>query len=65
MTHNFAVHSNEMTCRKRGRLGLDPVHFYIIWKYYQTSKDMGVLGYTLQDYQCKIPLRIYLMRFPV
>ena len=25
MTCNFVVHSNEMACRKRGRLGLDPV----------------------------------------
>ena len=25
VTYNFVVHSNEMACIKRGRLGLDPV----------------------------------------
>ena len=25
MTYNFLFHSNEMACRKRGRLGLDRV----------------------------------------
>ena len=26
MSYNFVVHSNEMECRKRVRLGLDPVN---------------------------------------
>ena len=25
MTYNFVFHSNEMACRKRGPLGLDPI----------------------------------------
>ena len=31
MTYNFVVYSNEMACRKKGRLGLDPVHIGIRW----------------------------------
>ena len=26
LTYNVVVHSNEMAYRKRGRLGLDPIH---------------------------------------
>ena len=34
MTYNFLVHSNEMKCRKRGRLGLDPVIVtYMGWEW--------------------------------
>ena len=29
MTYNFVVHSNDMACRKRVRLGLDPVYYYL------------------------------------
>ena len=29
LMHNFLVHSNEIACRKRGRLGLDQVLSYL------------------------------------
>ena len=40
-------------------------YFYVIFKYYHTEEDGGVLGYPIQDSQHKITLRKYLMGFPV
>ena len=39
--------------------------FYILFKYYQTGKDRGVVGYPIQDSQHDIPLRKYRTIFPV
>ena len=50
MTYNFVVHSNDMVCRKRGHIGLDPVQRYFpkallaFWSTSVTALSMPVLN---------------------
>ena len=50
MTYNFLVPSNEMACRKRGRLVLDPIQYhctFIRYFYFQYQNNLGWIDLSL------------------